>query len=53
MCAEYVDGSWFCPHCAAKEHRITAGIEYQDLVAIRLEESMSLEEPIEGEMAEL
>lgn len=53
MCAEYIDGSWFCPHCATRERRIAAGIEYQDLVAIELDESMLLEETIEGEIAEL
>ena len=53
MCAEYIDGSWFCPHCATKERRIAAGIDYQDLIAIGLEETVPDEEPIEGEPVEL
>ena len=52
MCAEYIDGSWFCPHCATSERRISAGIDYQDLMAIASGESMSGEETIEGEIAE-
>jgi hypothetical protein len=53
MCAEYIDGSWFCPHCAAKEHRIAAGIDFQDLIAIGLEEALPADEPVEGELAGL
>jgi hypothetical protein len=53
MCAEYIDGSWFCPLCAAKERRIAAGIDYQDLIAIGLEETVPDEEPVEGEPVEL
>jgi hypothetical protein len=27
MCAEYIDGSWYCPTCAIKERRFAAGLE--------------------------
>ncbi len=53
MCAEYIGGSWFCPHCATKERRIAAGIDYEDLIAIGLEETVPDEERVEGEPVEL
>ena len=52
MCAEYIDGSWFCPRCATSERRLAAGIEYQDLLALGLGESAPGEEIIEGDIAE-
>jgi Zn finger protein HypA/HybF involved in hydrogenase expression len=53
MCAEYIDGSWFCPNCAVRERRIAAGLDYQDLMSIGYGESGSGEETAEGEAGEL
>ena len=57
MCAEYIDGSWFCPGCAAKERRLVAGLDYQDLIAIGLADALPdeepIEEPVEGETLEI
>lgn len=33
MCAEFIDGSWFCPECATEERRITSGLEYYRIAA--------------------
>ena len=53
MCAEYIDGSWFCPHCAAGERRIAAGIDYEDLIAIGIAENLPDEAPVQGEAIEI
>jgi hypothetical protein len=52
MCAEYIDGTWFCSHCALKERRIAAGIEYQDLIAIGFGDPGSEEPTGEGDITE-
>lgn len=33
MCAEYINGAWFCPQCAIKERGIAAGLDYYDMMA--------------------
>jgi hypothetical protein len=33
MCAEYIDGSWFCPKCAVRERRFAAGLDYHNIMA--------------------
>jgi hypothetical protein len=53
MCAEYIDSSWFCPTCAARQRRVAAGLDYQDLIAIGLGEALPDEEPVEGETIEI
>ena len=44
MCAEYIDGSWFCPHCAPAERRIAAGSDYLNPMAVGLGDGLSAEE---------
>jgi hypothetical protein len=53
MCAEYIDGSWFCPHCAVKERRIAAGLDYRGIMAIGMVEPSSGDEAGESDVAEL
>ena len=33
MCAEAVDGSWFCPDCAVEERKAAARRRYQQFTA--------------------
>lgn len=34
-CAEYIDGSWYCPECAVKERRFAAGLnDYRDFILL-------------------
>ena len=53
MCAEYIDGSWFCPHCAVKERRIAAGLDYRDIMAIGMVEPSPGDEATDFDVAEI
>jgi hypothetical protein len=33
MCAEFLEGAWFCPDCATEERRIAAGRSYRRFAA--------------------
>ena len=47
LCAEFIDGNWFCPECAIDERRIAAGLNYRHLVAVSYGETAYGEEPAE------
>jgi len=32
LCAEFIDGAWFCPDCAIEERRFIAGLRYRDIM---------------------
>jgi hypothetical protein len=51
-CAEFIDGSWFCPECAVTERRIAAGLNYQDLLATGMGETPYVEDSGESDIAE-
>ena len=34
LCAEFINGSWYCPDCAITERRIAAGLDYRDFIAV-------------------
>jgi len=53
MCAELVEGSWFCPDCAAEERRIAAGQSYRRFTADIAHEPDSREEIHEYETTEV
>jgi hypothetical protein len=48
MCAEYIDGRWFCPRCAAGERSIAVGIGYEELLSVGAEDTTPEEEPVQG-----
>lgn len=35
LCAEFIDGNWYCPECAIAERRIAAGLNYRDFILVR------------------
>ena len=45
-CAEYIDGSWFCPQCAIRERGIAAGLDYFALVGVGAGESTYVDETV-------
>jgi hypothetical protein len=47
LCAEFIDGNWYCPDCAISERRIAAGLNYGRLVAAGYGEPPFSEEPAE------
>jgi hypothetical protein len=49
MCAELVEGSWFCPDCAAEEGRIAAGRTYRRFAADIADQQDSAEKDPEYE----
>jgi hypothetical protein len=51
-CAEYIDGSWFCPKCAVGERRFAAGLDYNNIMAPRGADYTSTEEPFDSDTAE-
>jgi len=53
MCAEYIEGSWFCPDCAAEERRIAAGQSYRRFAADIADQPDCHEEIPEFETAEV
>lgn len=53
MCAELIEGSWFCPECAAEEHRIAAGLIYRRFAADIAETPDRHEEVREYETSEV
>lgn len=32
LCAEFINGAWFCPKCAVVERRFAAGLRYRDIM---------------------
>jgi hypothetical protein len=52
MCAEYIEGSWFCPDCAAEERKIAAGLSYRQFAADIGHEPAYREDIHEYEIAE-
>jgi hypothetical protein len=52
-CAEYIDGSWFCPQCAIRERGIAAGMDYYALMATGTGEPVYAEEIGEPDLAGL
>jgi hypothetical protein len=52
-CAEYIDGSWFCPQCAIRERGIAAGLDYFALVGAGTGEPAYVDEVVEPDNGEL
>jgi hypothetical protein len=52
MCAESIDGSWFCPDCAIDERRTAAGLSYRQFASDLSHEPASREDIHEYEPAE-
>ncbi len=52
MCAEYIEGSWFCPDCAVEERKIAAGLSYRQFAADIGHEPAYREDIHEYEIAE-
>jgi hypothetical protein len=53
MCAELIDGSWFCPDCAIDERRIIAGLSYRRFAADLGHESALRKDISKYEVAEV
>jgi hypothetical protein len=53
MCAELIDGSWFCPDCAIDERKIIAGLSYRRFTANLEHESAYRKDISEYEVAEV
>lgn len=52
MCAEYIDGSWFCPKCAVRERRFAAGLDYHNIMAPKSGESARFEDTPDFDFSE-
>ena len=52
MCAEVVDGAWFCPDCAVEERRIATGKVYRRFAAEITNEPGRREDFLELEVVE-
>ena len=53
MCAEYIDGNWFCQNCAIRERKIAAGMNLRDIMAVNLMEQNYSEETGDTDFAEV
>jgi hypothetical protein len=52
ICAEYIDGNWFCPDCAILERKIAAGLDYRDFISVQYAEPTYREDATEKEIGE-
>jgi len=53
MCAELIEGSWFCPDCAIEERRFAASLSYRQFTADIGHEPSCREDIHEFEIAEV
>ena len=51
LCAEFIDGNWYCPECAILERKIAAGLDYRTLLVVGSTEPAYGSEPTYGDEA--